>query len=184
MANQDQWREILNHFRVEVDPEDVEQSVRNIREKIQQVAQDGMYTKVRIRYKGRQIIPDIPIGVFLAAEAAGFLVLGPLRAALLTLGANILLDVELIHRSTERVQEGVQFYEQGDVELAEKCFLEALELRSSDPQAHYHLGVLYRVQAKYPEAKHHLEQVIALNHSTLSPKAQDVLDRMNGVINL
>lgn len=184
MGSQDQWREVLNHFRVEVDPNDVEKTLGNIREKIEQLAQDGAYTKVRIRYKGKQIIPDMPIGVFLAAEAAGFIVLGPLRAVLLTLGANMFLEIELIHRSTERVQEGVAYYEQGDVELAEKCFLEALELRPTDPHAHYHLGVLYRVQAKYELAKQHLEQVVSMNHSTLSEKAQDVLDRMNGVINI
>lgn len=184
MANPDQWQELLNHFRVEVDPNNVEQTMQNIREKIQQLAADGTYTKVRIRFKGRQIVPDIPVGMFLAAEAASFLLMGPLRAALLTIGANMLLEIELIHRSTERVLEGVAFYDQGDVELAEKCFLEALAMRSTDPHAHYHLGVLYRVQAKYDLAKQHLEQAVALNHSELSPKAQDVLDRMNGVINI
>ena len=82
------WKALFDQFRVEVDPSDIENSMRVLQEKIRQVANEGRYTKVRISYKGTPLCPDIPIGVIVAAEMAGLVFLGPLRAIMLTLNAN------------------------------------------------------------------------------------------------
>jgi tetratricopeptide (TPR) repeat protein len=176
------WKTLFDQFRVEVDPTDLENSLRELQEKIRQVANEGRYTKVRISYKGAPLCPDIPIGVLVAAEMAGLVFLGPLRAIMLTLNANAFLDIQLIHESSELVKQGQEHYGNGDIELAEQCYLEALQIRSQDMEAHYHLGVLYRVQGKSGEAREHLQQVIASKHPIWSAKAQTVLDKMNGVV--
>ena len=179
----DPWKELVDHFNVEMDPDNLEQTIKDLQSRIRQLANDGKYTKVRITYKGNQLVPDVPIGIFLAAEMAGFMMIGPLRAVLLTLGANVFVNVELIHESFERVKEGLSFYQNGDVELAERCYREALTMRPNDVAAHFHLGVLYRVQGKTTESKGHLMQVVEANHPEFSEKAKEILDRMDGIVN-
>jgi hypothetical protein len=178
----DAWRTLFDQFRVEIDPNDIDASLKELQEKIRQVANEGRYTKVRISYRGAPLCPDIPIGVLVAAEMAGLVFLGPLRAIMLTLNANAFLDIQLIHESSERTKKGKEHYDSGDLDLAEQCFLEAVKMRLMDVEAHYHLGVLYRVQKKTGEARGHLLQVVKANHPTWSAKAQSVLDKMDGVI--
>ncbi len=178
----DAWKTLFDQFRVEIDPSEIENSLKDLQEKIRKVANEGRYTKVRISYKGAPLCPDIPIGVLVAAEMAGLVFLGPLRAIMVTLNAKAFLDIELIHESSECVARGKEHYESGDVELAEEAFLQALKLRSYDVEAHYHLGVLYRVQGKKGEAISHLEQVVESGHPTWAPKAQTILDKLAGVI--
>ena len=179
----DPWRELVDQFNVEMDADNLEQTLQDLQDRIRQLANEGKYTKVRITYKEKQLVPDVPVGVFLAAEVAGFMLIGPLRAVLLTLGARVFVSVELIHEASERVQEGLEYYQRGDVELAERCYREALTMRPNDVEAHFHLGVLYRVQGKKAEAKGHLSQVVEANHSELSERAQEILDRMDGIVN-
>ncbi len=178
----DAWKALFDQFRVEVDPSDIENSMRVLQEKIRQVANEGRYTKVRISYKGAPLCPDIPIGMIVAAEMAGLVFLGPLRAIMLTLNANAFLDIQLIHESSELVKEGLDHYGKGDVDLAEKCYLDAIQIRSHDMEAHYQLAVLYRVQGKKGEAREHLTQVIDSNHPIWGPKAKAVLDKMDGIV--
>ena len=176
------WKALFDQFRVEVDPSDIENSLRDLQEKIRQVANEGRYTKVRISYKGTPLCPDIPIGVIVAAEMAGLVFLGPLRAIMMTLNASAFLDIELIHESSECVKQGVEHYNNGDVELAEECYLEAIKIRSQDMEAHYQLGILYRVQGKKGEAREHFQQVITSKHPIWGPKAKSILDKMDGVV--
>ena len=176
------WKALFDQFRVEVDPSDIENSLRELQEKIRQVANEGRYTKVRISYKGAPLCPDIPIGVIVAAEMAGLVILGPLRAIMMTLNATAFLDIELIHESSECVKQGVEHYNNGDVELAEACYLEAIKIRSQDMEAHYQLGILYRVQGKKGEAREHLQQVVNSKHPIWSEKAKKILDKMDGVV--
>ncbi len=179
---QDAWRTLFDQFRVEVDPNDIDATFKELQDKIRQVANEGRYTKVRISYRGAPLCPDIPIGVLVAAEMAGLVFLGPLRAIMMTLNANALLDIELIHESSEKTKEGKEHYANGDLELAEQCFQEAIEMRLMDIEAHFHLGVLYRVQGKEGEARGHFQQVIDSQHPKWTAKAQSILDKMNGVI--
>ena len=176
------WKALFDQFRVEVDPSDIEDSLRKLQEKIRQVANEGRYTKVRISYKGTPLCPDIPIGVIVAAEMAGLVFLGPLRALMLTLNANAYLDIQLILESSELVKQGQEHYSNGDVELAEKCYLEAIQMRAHDMEAHYHLAVLYRVQGKLGEAREHLKQIIDSNHPIWRPKARTLLDKLDGIV--
>ena len=56
-------------------------------------------------------------------------------------------------------------------------------MRPNYVDAHFHLGVLYRVQGKLAEAKGHLSQVVEANHPEFSEKAQEILDRIDGIVN-
>jgi tetratricopeptide (TPR) repeat protein len=176
------WKDFVDSIRVEIDPTEMDESVKRIQEQVKKVAQDGRYTKVRIKYNGKQLGPDIPLGVFLAAEAATLWYAGLIRALVMNLGMRSVIDVEFVHQGTEKVAEGRELYADGEMESAEKCYLEALEIREDDPYAHYHLGVLLRVTGRKKEAIKHLEISAATEGFEYAQKAQDILDRMTNTI--
>ena len=139
-------------FKVEIDPERVEEGLKRIREKLADSFAAGRYTKVRISYRGTAIGPDIPLAVFLAGEGVGFWLMSPLGVLLANLGAKAVLDVEFIHVADELVQEGLALYLDGEIELAEAKYRQALERRPDDPSALYNLGTLLRVSGRADEA--------------------------------
>lgn len=139
-------------FRIEIDPADVESAVRKLRERITETMQAGRYTKVRLSYKGKQIGPDVPLAVFLAGEGAVFLLMSPLAAVFVNVGAKAFLDVEFIHEADELVQEGLSAYLDGELDVAEARYREAIRRRPDDPAALYNLGTLLRVTGRKEEA--------------------------------
>ena len=142
----------FGNFRVEIDPEKVEDVLNNISTRIQDSIVAGRYTKVRLSYRGKALGPDIPLGVFLAAEGAAFWLLSPLAALLANLGAKAILDVEFIHEADELIQEGLAAYLEGELDVAEAKYREALDRRPEDPSALYNLGTLLRVSDRREEA--------------------------------
>ncbi|HHO53707.1 MAG TPA: hypothetical protein ENK18_23250 [Deltaproteobacteria bacterium] len=139
-------------FHLEIDPDQVEDALRSLRDRIRDSVVAGRYTKVRLSYRGRALGPDLPLAVFLAAEGAAFWLLSPLAALLANLGAKAILDVEFIHEADELVQEGLAAYLEGELELAEARYRQALDKRGDDPCALYNLGTLLRVTDRREEA--------------------------------
>ena len=165
-------------FHFELDPEKIEESVKSIGDRARQLALDSTHTKVRIKYKGKQLGSDFPLAVFIAAEAATFWYGGIIRALLMNLGMKTLLEVEFIHHTDEKVDEGRALYEEGEIDAAEKCYREALEIRSDDAAANYHLGVLLRVTGRRNEAIERLERAASDPKFRYSEKAQKAVDKM------
>ena len=176
------WKEFVENIRVEIDPKELDKSLKNIQDQARKVAADGRYTKVRVKYSGKQLGPDIPLGIFLAAEAATFWYAGLIRALVVNFGARSFIDIEFVHEGTEKVSEGRELYADGEIEAAEACYREALQIRSDDPYAHYHLGVLLRVSGRKKEASKHLQIAASAQNFEHSQKAQDILDRMSNTI--
>ena len=142
----------FENFRLEIDPDRIDDTLERLRERLRDSFAAGRYTKVRLSYRGKPILPDIPLGVFLATEGVAFWLVSPLPALLVNLGAKAVLDVEFIHEADELVQEGLALYLDGEVEAAEQKYREALERREDDPSALYNLGTLLRVTGRKPEA--------------------------------
>ena len=176
------WKEFVQKISIEVDPNDIEKTLKQLQEQVKKLANDGRHTKVRIKYKGVQVVPDIPLAVFVAAELASALYLGPLRLFLVNLGVKSFLEIELIHDVATKVAEGLALYSEGDLDAAEKCFRSALELQDHDPYANYHLGILLRVQGRKKEARFHLRIAADTPEFEFAQKAQDIVDKMDGVV--
>ena len=175
--NDNEFKKLIDKIQVELDPEKIEQSLSGLQERVRRLTSDGMYTKVRIKFRDKVIVPEMPLGVFLAAEVATFWYAGLLRALAVNLGMRSFIEVEFIHKATEKVAEGKEAYEEGEVDLAEKLYREALEMRPEDPIACYHLGVLLRVTARRDEALRCFE-IAALHESEVQEKAKKALDKM------
>jgi len=168
-------------FRVQIDPERIDETLKQIRQQVRESFHAGRYTKVRLSYKGRALVPDIPLAVFLATEGVTFCLISPLLALLVNLGAKTFLDVEFIHEADELVQEGLSLYMDGELEEAEKSYRKALTKRPNDPSALYNLGTLLRVTGRAEEAERVLRQAAMgpEGHPDVV-RASQALDRMKG----
>ena len=120
-----------NGFDFQLDPERIDESLREIGERARKLVEDHRYSKVRLSRKGKPLLPDIPLGAFVAGEAASFWLAGPLRLLLVNLGLGTLITVELVNESDERVASGRQAFMDGDVEEAESLYREALRMKPS-----------------------------------------------------
>ena len=98
-------RSLFDDFRLEVDPERVDEAVRALSQRVRRLVDQGRYTKVRIKYKGRPLMPDIPMGVFVATEAVTFWYVGILKALVVNLGVRTFIDVEFVHDAHQKAAE-------------------------------------------------------------------------------
>lgn len=169
-VDEDNRRNPFEGFRVEVDPERIEETLREIRRRVGESFQSSRHTRVRLSYRGRRLGPDIPLAVFLAGEGVAFWLLSPLPALLVNLGAKAVLDIEFIHDADELVQSGLQAYLDGELDTAERRYREALRKRPDDPAALYNLGTLLRVSGRIEQARD------ALRRAAMGPEGHpDVL---------
>jgi tetratricopeptide (TPR) repeat protein len=176
--NPRQFRNPFEGFRLEVDPDAIDESVRNLVQKVRELVDQSRYTKVRISYKGKPLVRDLPMGVFLATEAVTFWYAGLLSALVVNLGARTIIDIEFIHDAAGRVAEGKDFYMSGDVEAAEEKYREALAMKPGDPSALFNLGILLRVTGRRDEAIECLEKAANTKGFEDAGKAQEALDKL------
>lgn len=171
-------RYLFEDFRLEIDPERVDDAVRTLGEQARKLVDQGRYTRVRLKYKGKPLMPDIPMGVFLATEAVTFWYTGLLKALVVNLGMRTVIEVEFIHNADEKVAEGIDLYMAGEVEEAEAKYREALRMKADDPAALYNLGVLLRVTGRRKEAMECFEKAAEAEGHPDAPRAEEALQRM------
>jgi tetratricopeptide (TPR) repeat protein len=171
-------KNLFESFRIEVDPERIDESVRALTGKVKEWVDQGRYTKVRISYKGKPLLKDIPLGVFVATEAVTFWYAGLLRALVVNLGVRTFIEVELIHDAEEKIARGIELYMDGEVEAAEDCYREALRMKPGDVSALYNLGVLLRVTGRRAEAIEVLEKAAAAEDHPDAERAAEVLEKL------
>ena len=157
--------------------ERVDESVERLTQQVRKAVVRGRYTKVRILYKGKPLMRDIPLGVFMAAEAASFWYAGLLRALVVNLGARTVVEVVFVHDADEDVRRGSHAYESGEVTEAEAAFRAALAKEPEHSEALYRLGILLRVTGKRDEAIERLEAA-QKGDPPFSDRAAEALERM------
>jgi len=170
--------DVFKRLKIEVDPDRVDESVERLTEQVRRAVVRGRYTKVRILYRGKPLMRDIPLGVFVAAEAVSFWYAGLLRALVVNLGARAVLEVVFVHEADEDVKRGRLAYEAGEVTEAQAAFRSALDKEPEHQEALYRLGVLLRVTGQRDVALELLEKAASID-GPLKEQAQEALDRMN-----
>jgi Flp pilus assembly protein TadD len=65
-------------------------------------------------------------------------------------------------RSLRKIDLGIAYHRQGDLDVAEKYLLQALEFNANHPVAHNELGIVYRKTGRFAEAKQQYEAAIAI----------------------
>jgi tetratricopeptide (TPR) repeat protein len=99
--------------------------------KVSQQARDlmakGQHTRVRIKFRGKQIA-EMPIAVVAAAEVATFWWFGPLRVVLAHVVGKAILDIEFVSNADHHVAQGRKLLGDGELEKAIAEFDKALSM--------------------------------------------------------
>jgi tetratricopeptide (TPR) repeat protein len=172
----DEAGQLYDRLRVPLDPAELEATLRGLPERLRRLVDDGRYSKVRVKFRGTQLLPDLPLGGVLAGELLAGLAL-PIGALLVNIGAGAFLDIELLHEADGMVAAGQAKLAEGEVEEAEALYRGALKLRPDDANALFHLGVLLRVSGRRDEAAAHFERVVAIGGENAA-RAAEALDKL------
>lgn len=105
----------------------VEDAFGKISEQARDLMAKGQHTRVRIKFRGRQIA-ELPIAVVAAAEVASFWWFGPLRVVIGHVVGKAVLDVEFVSNADHHVTEGRKLLADGELEKAIAEFDKALAM--------------------------------------------------------
>ena len=148
---------------IEIDPTRVEATLSKLRDQLVAWANKGRYTKVRFKFRGKQLLPDIPLAAVMAAEGLTFYWGGILRALIVNLAGKTVLDVEFVNDSEKQIQLGKEALLSGDVDRALKLFHEALSMDPNNAKVHLNLGIALKLKGDLPGARTALERARSLD---------------------
>lgn len=147
-------------FRLETVGKNATEVVENLREDIQYWLDRGRYNKIRIKRKGKPVLPDIPIGAIMAFEAATFFWTGLLRGAVVNVVGRAFFEVEMINEAGEHYQTGLDAFLAGELFTAETALEKALRIDPRFARAHLRLGIVRKMQGRNDDAQLHFEEAI------------------------
>jgi tetratricopeptide (TPR) repeat protein len=150
-------------FPIELDPKRLEETLASLASEVRHWANKGRYTKVRFKFRGKQLLPDLPLAAVVAAESLTFYWGGILRTLLVNVAGNSVLSVELINDSEKRVQKGKEELLSGEVDSAIENFEAAISMERDNPRAHLNLGVAMKLKGQKDAARRSFEQAKSLD---------------------
>jgi tetratricopeptide (TPR) repeat protein len=110
---------------------DVSEGLDGAFAKVSEQARDlmakGQHTRVRIKFRGKQIA-ELPIAVVAAAEVASFWWFGPLRLVIGHVVGKAVLDIEFVSNADAHVAQGKALLADGEVDKALAEFDKALAM--------------------------------------------------------
>jgi len=152
-----------NTLPFEIDPKKVEESLKKFRDQVLVLARKGRFTKVRFKFRGKQLLPDLPLAAVVAVEGATFYWTGLLRALVFNLAGRSLIDVELVNDSEKFIAAGKEALLSGDLDEALKHFREALQMDQENPLVHLNLGVAWKLKGQKEVARMALQKAKSLD---------------------
>lgn len=147
----------------EIDPKKVEASLNKLRDQLVGWAKKGRYTKVRFKFRGKQLLPDIPLAAVLAVEGATFYWTGLLRALVFNLAGRTIIDVELVNDSEKQIARGKEALLSGDLDEALSAFQAAFDMDHDNAVVHLNLGIAWKLKGDAGQARSALERARALD---------------------
>ncbi|MBL8909379.1 MAG: tetratricopeptide repeat protein [Archangium sp.] len=147
----------------EIDPKKIEDSLNKLKTQVVTLAKKGRYTRVRFKFRGKQLLPDIPLAAVVAVEGATFYWAGVLRALVFTLAGRTIIDVELVNDSEKKLAKGKEALLSGDLEEALTAFHEAKDMDGDNATVHLNLGIAYKLKGDHRLAREALERAKELD---------------------
>ena len=144
---------------VDVQPGAIDEALRKVTDTLRQWANAGRYTKVRFKFRGKPLLPDLPLAAVMAAEGLTFYWTGILRALLVNVAGRSVLDVELVNDSEHHVQKGKEELLSGEVDRAIAEFRAALAKQHDNPRAQLNLGIALKLKGDRAGARAALEKL-------------------------
>ena len=147
----------------EIDPRKIEESLNKLKDQVVVWAKRGRYTKVRFKFRGKQLLPDLPLAAVAAVEGVTFYWAGLLRMLVFNLAGRTVLEVELVNDSEKKIQTGKEALLSGDLDRSLALFKEALEMDAENPNVHLNLGVARKLKGELLASRASLEKARALD---------------------
>lgn len=147
----------------EIDTTAIEASLQKLKAEAQKWAAKGRYTKVRFKFRGKALLPDIPLAALVAVEGLTFYWTGILRALVFNLAGRTVLEVELVNDSEKKLQAGKEALLSGDLDEALKAFRAAEGMDHDNPRVHLNLGVALKLKGEHDAARAALMKAKALD---------------------
>ena len=138
---------------IDIDPKRIEEALGKITSEVKHWANKGRYTKVRLKFRGKPLLPDLPLAAFLAAEGLTFYWGGILRALVVNFAGKSVLSVELISDADKKVQQGKEALLSADVDEAIEKFREAIAMDRDSAAAQLNLGIAFKLKGELAAAK-------------------------------
>jgi tetratricopeptide (TPR) repeat protein len=135
----------------------VDGAFNRISEQARDLMAKGQHTRVRIRFRGRQLA-ELPIAVVAAAEVATFWWLGPLRLLLGHVVGKAVLDVEFVSNADHHVAEGRKLLADGELDKAIAEFEKALAMDRRHAGAHLGKGIALKLRGDKAKARESFEK--------------------------
>ncbi|MFP2911669.1 tetratricopeptide repeat protein, partial [Pyxidicoccus sp. 3LFB2] len=130
----------------EIDPKRMEEGLRKLQGEVVHWANKGRYTRVRFKFRGKQLLPDLPLAAVMAAEGLTFYWGGILRVLIANVVGGSVFQVELVNDAEKRVQAGKEALLSGDVDQALVLFREAVSMDRDLASAHLNVGVALKLK--------------------------------------
>ncbi|WP_163989610.1 tetratricopeptide repeat protein [Pyxidicoccus caerfyrddinensis] len=130
----------------EIDPKRMEEGLRKLQGEMVHWANKGRYTRVRFKFRGKQLLPDLPLAAVVAAEGLTFYWGGILRMLIANVVGGSVFQVELVNDAEKRVQAGKEALLSGDVDQALVLFREAVSMDRDLASAHLNVGVALKLK--------------------------------------
>ena len=161
---------------IDVQPGRIEEALKKVTETLRHWANTGRYTKVRFKFRGKPLLPDLPLAAVVAAEGLTFFWTGILRALLVNVAGRSVLDVELVNDSEQHVQKGKEELLAGEIDRAISEFRIAIAKQRDNASAHLNLGVALKLKGDKAGAKAALEKARGLDpEGAMGKEAERVL---------
>jgi tetratricopeptide (TPR) repeat protein len=136
----------LRKVTLEINTNRIEESIGQAIEKVQYWYQQGMIHKVRLKYRGKAVLPDIPLSYFMLVQMATFFLSGVVRALAINLGAKIFFEVEMVNDAEELFKRGRDLYLDGELDEAIEVLERVLKLDKNYAEAYLYLGIIHKIR--------------------------------------
>jgi tetratricopeptide (TPR) repeat protein len=153
----------LKKVTLEINTNKIEESIHQLVDQVQYWYKQGMIHKIRLKYKGKAILPDIPLSYFMVAQVASFFLAGVVRALAISLGTRVFFEVEMVNDAEQVFQRARDLYLDGDFDEAARLFEQVLQLDHKYSEAYLYIGIIHRVRNDHVTARRYFEKVRQLD---------------------
>lgn len=155
----------VRKVKLEINTDKVEESIRQAVEKVQYWYRQGMIRKIRLKYKGEAILPDIPLSYFMLVQVATFFLAGVVRALAIGVGTRIFFEVEMVNDAEELFKKARDLYLDGELDEAIALLRDVISLDKKHAEAYLYLGIIYKIRKEAAEATRFFQQANKLDPS-------------------
>jgi tetratricopeptide (TPR) repeat protein len=148
---------------LEINTNRIEESIKQTVERVQYWYKQGIINKVRLKYKGKAILPDIPLSYFMLVQVATFFLTGVVRALAINIGTKVFFEVEMINDAEEMLKKARDLYLDGELDEAMRLLQEVIDLDDRYAEAFLYLGIISKIRGDQVAAARYFQQAKKLD---------------------